>query len=150
MKLVKNGLIRWLSVFTYVDLYYNKEYLEETSGKVNANIAVVETTYKFLPTKSIRVEAQHLWTNDDKKNWLAWVLELNLLSKLSFYISDMYNYGNNLKKIHYYDFGINYSKNRTRLTLNYGRQRGGLICVGGICRFVPESTGLGLYINTSF
>lgn len=141
---------KWSSVFTYVDLYYNKKYLEETSGKVNANIAVVETTYKFLPTKSIRVEAQHLWSNDDKKNWLAWVLELNLLSKLSFYISDMYNYGNDLKKIHYYDSGVSYSKNRTRLTLNYGRQRGGLLCVGGICRIVPESTGMGLQINTSF
>ena len=141
---------KWSSVFTYVDFYYNKKYLEETSGEINATIAIVETTYKFSPTKSIRVDAQHLWTNDDKQNWLAWVLEVNILSKLSFYSSDMYNYGNNLKKIHYYDFGISYSKNSTRLSLNYGRQRGGLICIGGICRFVPESTGLGLHINTSF
>jgi hypothetical protein len=34
--------------------------------------------------------------------------------------------------------------------LRIGRQRGGLVCVGGVCRFVPESSGLTLTFNTSF
>ena len=53
-------------------------------------------------------------------------------------------------KIHYYNFGGSYSKGINRYTVNYGRQRGGLVCTGGICRYVPESTGLSFSITTSF
>ncbi len=62
----------------------------------------------------------------------------------------MYNYGNDLRKIHYYNFGGSYSSGTTRVALNYGRQRGGLLCVGGVCRIVPESTGIGMTLNVSF
>ena len=64
----------------------------------------------------------------------------------------MYNYQNPVeeKKIHYYNFGGSYSKGINRYTVNYGRQRGGLVCTGGICRYVPESTGLSFSITTSF
>ena len=141
---------KWSSFFTYLNLFYNKKYLEETSGKVNAVVIVAETTYKLLPTKSIRADLQHLWSNDDKKNWFAGTLEFNVSSKLSLFMTDLYNYGNELKKIHYYNFGMNYLINNTHFILNYGRQRGGLICVGGVCRIVPESTGFGLSLNTSF
>jgi hypothetical protein len=91
-------------------------------------------------------------TKDDTKNWLAAGLEYNLNSDLSLYISDMYNYGNTVKekKIHYYNFGASYNKGINRYTINYGRQRGGLICYGGICRYVPESNGLSFGVITSF
>ena len=36
------------------------------------------------------------------------------------------------------------------ISINYGRQRGGLLCVGGICRQVSPNTGLTLNITTSF
>ena len=45
------------------------------------------------------------------------------------------------EKIHYYNIGSGYAFGANRFALNYGRQRGGLICVGGVCRFVPESSG---------
>ncbi len=64
----------------------------------------------------------------------------------------MINYGNDTKserKLYYY-VGAAYRVNSTRVGLSYGRQRGGLVCVGGVCRFVPESTGLGLTVSTSF
>jgi len=63
----------------------------------------------------------------------------------------MYNYSNDNKfdKIHYYNFGSSYNMGKTRLSLNYGRQRGGLVCIGGICRFVPNSTGLSIILNIS-
>jgi len=64
----------------------------------------------------------------------------------------LYNYQNPKqdKKIHYYNVGGSYSKGINRYTVNYGRQRGGLVCTGGICRYVPESTGLSFSITTSF
>ena len=141
---------KWSSIFTFIDLFYNQRYIEETSGKVNATIAVAESTYKITPTKSVRVEAQHLWTNDDKKDWWAATVEMNFSPRFTVFVSDMYNYGNDIKKIHYYNVGGSYSKGSTRVALNYGRQRGGLLCVGGVCRIVPESTGFGLTVSTSF
>ena len=56
----------------------------------------------------------------------------------------------NQKKINYYNLGGSYTKGAQRFSLNYGRQRGGLICIGGVCRFVPESTGLTANIVLSF
>jgi hypothetical protein len=54
------------------------------------------------------------------------------------------------KKIHYYNTGLSYTKKQHRLSINYGRQRGGISCVGGICRIVPGSTGLSFSLNSSF
>lgn len=53
----------------FTNLYYNKRYVEKTVGEINATILVAEATFKITPKKSIRLEAQHLWTKDDKKNW---------------------------------------------------------------------------------
>ena len=64
------------------------------------------------------------------------------------YLADNWNYGDT--DIHYYSVGGSYSKGRTRLGVNYGRQRGGLICVGGVCRYVPENTGVTANLTVSF
>lgn len=140
------------TVFSYINQYYNKKLIEETSGLVKTNILAGEITQKFGGSKSIRFMAEHMWADSDKKNWLASTIELNLNSKLSFFATDMYNYGNDKResRINYYNFGGAFRKNSTRIALNYGRQRGGLVCVGGVCRFVPESTGLALSLNTTF
>ena len=57
---------------------------------------------------------------------------------------------NETKRIHYYNLGGSYTLGAQRFALNYGRQRGGLVCIGGVCRFVPESTGLTANIVLSF
>ena len=92
---------------------------------------------------------QHLWTNEDRKDWAAGVLEYNFNSRLAVYAADSWNYGGE-QEIHYYSLGGSYSKGRTRFGMNYGRQRGGLICVGGVCRFVPENTGFTANLTVSF
>ena len=142
----------WSSIFYYVNQSYNKRYIEETFGNVETDIFVGEATYKLGSGKSLRFEAQHLWTQDDKKNWTGATVEFNLNSKLAIYANNIYNYGNDdeSKKINYYNLGGSYTKDAQRFTLNYGRQRGGLICIGGVCRFVPESTGLTANIVLSF
>jgi hypothetical protein len=142
----------WSSVFYYVNQYYNKRYVEETFGIVKTDIFVSESTYKLGSGKSLRFEAQHLWSKDDKKNWVGGTVEFNLSSKLAVYVNDIYNYGNDdeMKKIHYYNLGGSYTIKGHRFALNYGRQRGGLICIGGVCRFVPESTGVTANVVLSF
>ena len=140
------------NILLYVNQYYNKRLVEETTSEVKSNIFVLENTYKINNNKSLRLELQHLSTKDDTKNWSAFGLEYNLSSAVSLYVTDLYNYQNPVKekKIHYYNFGGSYSKGINRYTVNYGRQRGGLVCTGGICRYVPESTGLSFSITTSF
>ena len=56
----------------------------------------------------------------------------------------------NVFDIHFYNFGGAYKKGSTRIAVNYGRQRGGLVCAGGVCRIVPPSTGLGITLTKSF
>ena len=138
--------------FTYINQYYNKPWVEDGSTDVNTNIIAGEFTYNFQENKSIRFEGEHLWADADFKNWAGGTLELDLNNKYSFYVLDVYNYGNDNpnKCNHYYNFGGAYRINSTRIGLSYGRQRGGLVCVGGVCRVVPESSGVGLTVSTSF
>lgn len=139
------------TAFSYINQYYNSKLINETSGVVKTNILAGEATYKFTSTKSIRVQGEHMWADSDKRNWAATVIEYNLNAKWSVYGSDMYNYGNlEGNANHYYNLGSAYRKNSTRVALSYGRQRGGLLCVGGVCRYVPESSGISLSLNTSF
>ena len=111
----------------------------------------LENTFKISDGKSLRLELQHLSTKDDTKNWSAFGLEYNISSAVSIYLTDTYNYQNpdDSKKIHYYNFGGSYIKGANRYAINYGRQRGGLVCTGGICRYVPESTGFSFSVTTS-
>ncbi len=140
--------------FTYINQYYNKRWLEgsQSNKPVKTNIFAAEMTYSLSDKQSIRVEGEHLWTKEDKKNWAGATVEYSLNQNLSFYVWDIYNYGNDdaKKQIHYYNTGGAYRFKSTRIALNYGRQRGGLVFVGGVCRFVPESTGFTLSLNTSF
>jgi Family of unknown function (DUF6029) len=152
IEITKKWNNKWQSIFSYINQYYNKKYIEDAKGEVNTNIVAAEATYKFTATRSLRIMGEHMWADYDKKNWAGATTEFNLNSKLSFYLSDLYNYGNDLEysRNHYFNIGGAFRKNSTRIALNYGRQRGGLVCVGGVCRFVPESSGVSLSLNTSF
>ncbi|WP_353118520.1 DUF6029 family protein [Myroides odoratus] len=142
----------WSSIFMYLDQYYNMKAIEGKFEDVNARIISAETTYQFLENKSVRLEAQHMWADKDKKNWVAGTLEFAYNANWAVFVNDMYNYGNDdkEKQIHYYNGGISYTKGTTRVSTSYGRQRGGLLCVGGVCRYVTEAAGLTIGITTSF
>ena len=140
--------------FLYVNQYYNKPWVEDASHAVNTNIFYVEWIYSMTNSKSIRVDAEHMWADADFKNWMGGSMEYNFNEKFSIYAMDLVNYGNTKDKEerekHYLTVGGAYRKGPTRVSLGYGRQRGGLVCVGGVCRFVPESTGISLSFNTAF
>jgi hypothetical protein len=152
LEITKKWNAKWQTIFAYINQHYNKKLIEETVGLVKTNILAAEATYKITASKSVRVVAEHLWADADKKNWASSTAEFNINPKWSVFGSDMYNYGNDNveKRHHYYNFGTAYRKSATRVSLSYGRQRGGLICVGGVCRIVPESSGVALSFNTSF
>lgn len=135
----------------YVNQYYDQK-LVVGGDLVKTNIVAGDITYKFKASKSLRIQAEHMWADADNKNWAGATAEFNYNSKLSFYVYDMYNYGNDHveKRVHYYNVGGSYRKGSSRIALNYGRQRGGLVCVGGVCRFVPESKGISLSLSTTF
>ena len=151
-KLSKN----WSGIFTYINTIIDKGVTLGgplgVQGNIKSNIAVAEATHKLGNGKSFRIEAQHLWTKEDNKNWAGATFEYNLSNAISIYANDSYNYGNDVKddQIHFYNVGGSYTKGASRVALNYGRQRGGLLCVGGVCRFVPENTGLTVNLTTNF
>lgn len=143
---------KWNSVFTYQNVIVDKGIVEGGplgNKSILANIGVIEATRRFQDGKAARFVVQHLWSEDDRKNWAAAVIEYNFSTRLAIYAADNYNYGG-IDKIHYYSIGGSYSKGNTRLGVNYGRQRGGLICIGGVCRFVPENTGLSANLTVAF
>lgn len=152
VELIKKWSRKVTTTFSFINAFYNKKYVEDRSGEVNYTIIAAESIIKLQSRKSMKIVAQHLWTKDDQKNWLAASYEFYFSSKFSVFVADMYNYGNDVvaDRNHYYNFGGNYSKGNYRLSLSYGKQRGGLLCLGGICRYVPESTGLSFSLNITF
>jgi len=144
------------SIFTYINLNYNKGFLESKGADdfVNAWIGVAESTYKFQGGKSVRLELQHLSTNDDARNWAGGTIEYFFNSKFGVYLNDSYNYEESKitenTEIHFFNLGGSFTTGSTRIGVNYGRQRGGLLCVGGVCRPVSKNTGVTLNLVTTF
>jgi hypothetical protein len=141
-------------ILSYVYQVYNIDVIEGHPGepKVYANIGIADLTYKFTPTKSLRMEVQHLFTEQDRGDWVMGLLEFNIAPKWFFTVFDEYNYGNPDQdmQLHYYSAAMAYVQGTTRISLSYGRQREGLLCVGGVCRAVPAANGLTLSISSSF
>lgn len=144
----------WQSELTWIHQYYDKKLITENFayGVIKTHIVALESTHRFGKDQSVRWVGEHMWADADKKNWASATLEYNLNSKWSIYSTDLYNYGNKEQdqRNHYYSLGSAFRYKSTRVALSYGRQRGGLICVGGVCREVPESSGVSLSLNTSF
>jgi hypothetical protein len=139
----------------YLNIVYDKDVIEghlNEYGKIYSNIGIADMTFKLSKTNSLRVELQGLFTNQDKGNWAAGTLEFTVAPKWVFSVQDEYNYGNDVvdNRLHYFNAAVAYTKNTTRLGLSYGRQREGLLCVGGVCRYVPAANGITLTLTSSF
>lgn len=136
------------AIFTGVRTEYNGLIIEGKDFFLKGNSFIVDAQYKLNDGRSVRIDLQHLDADADRGNWAATTLEYSFSPFLSVYATDLYNYEETNR--HYFSLGGSYTRGRSRVALNYGRQRGGLICVGGICRFVPENTGLTLNLSTNF
>lgn len=163
---------KWKLIAQYINLYYDMEILEghPDAEVVKANIAFVDLSYRITSKQSIRLELQHLWddinantadmdkvnahTDNYKKrgNWAAALIEYTIAPKWFVSVADKYNYSNPIadNRDHYYTASVGYIKESTRIVLTGGRQSEGMVCVGGVCRPVPASSGFSLSITTSF
>ncbi|RLD38133.1 MAG: hypothetical protein DRI83_02925 [Bacteroidetes bacterium] len=141
-------------ILSYVYQAYNIDVIEGHTGEpiVYTNIAIADLTYRFTPTKSLRFEYQQLFTQQDRGDWVMALLEFNIAPKWFFTVFDEYNYGNPDKdmQLHYYSAAMAFVQGTSRIALSYGRQREGLLCVGGVCRAVPAANGVTLTISSSF
>jgi len=150
-------------------LKYNIDIIEGHPGEpmVDAFVWVTDISYRFKRKHSIRWELSQLLTKQDQGNWVSSTLEYNFAPRWFFAIMDQYNYVNKdgvityetepgeihetaIKKLHYFTISGGYTKGTTRVLLSWGRQREGILCVGGVCRAVPSSNGFKITITSSF
>ncbi|KGN70608.1 DUF6029 family protein [Porphyromonas sp. COT-108 OH1349] len=135
------------SIKTTIGLYYqNKFYISEN---YDSYIGVIDFLWRANRKLSLRTELQYMSTEMEEKGWLFGLLEVGFAPNWMVYVSDMYNHGGE-KKEHFYMAGCSFTYNGLRLTASYGRSRAGTQCVGGICRFVPEYTGLMAGLSYTF
>lgn len=146
--LVKKFSRSFKMVLEYSMQSFNPLVTGHEADQWDSHIVTGDLTWNFTTVNSLRLELQHLLTDKDQKNWAAALLEFNMAPRWSIFASDMYNYGST--EIHYYNSGVSYTRSRTRVALNYGRNRAGYTCAGGVCRATPAYTGFNLQLTTSF
>ena len=112
------------------------------------HIGVADVMVKINPDKSINFDVQHLWADTNSNNWIAISAEYNFSQKWTLFFSDMTNYTS--QKMHYPNGGIQFNYKSTNISFNYGRNREGFRCSGGICRWMPAYSGLGFSVSTGF
>jgi hypothetical protein len=136
---------------------------------VSSNIGVLDITYKYKSNSAIRFETQGYFgsynykdakyeANGEKNitnnngSWISELIEWTPTTNWSITVADQYNYNNPAvaKRVHYYFGMLGYTNGPTRISISYGRQRQGIFCAGGVCRFVPASSGLSISISSSF
>ena len=146
---------KWKGIFTYLNQVYNKDVVEghlNEYGLIYSNIGIADITWNATTKYSLRGEIQGLWTHGDKGNWAAGLLEFTISPQWFFSIQDQWNYGNEdtNQRLHYLVISAGYTHNTSRIALSYGRQREGILCVGGVCRYVPAASGFTLTLTSSF
>lgn len=138
----------------YLNWVYNKDVVQGLSGfgTIFADIGVIDVSYKLAKRHTIRFETQLLRTKQDEGSWAMALLEYTYSPNWFVAILDQYNYGNANEdlQIHYLTGNAGYTKNGNRIMLQYGRQRAGIFCVGGVCRNVPASNGFFISVLSSF
>ncbi|MCO5261139.1 MAG: DUF6029 family protein [Crocinitomicaceae bacterium] len=160
------------ATLSYFHLVLNNNIAAVTKqpGNITSNTFVFEFLYKFKKQSSLRAEFQVLLVNridslnnkvrfnakgskpTDHGDWATVMLEYAINSHWMINVMDQYNFGNPVKsqRAHHPYVTVAYVTGPTRVSLGYGRQRAGMFCVGGVCRYVPASNGLTLSVTHSF
>lgn len=143
---------RWKLVLAYNYINYNLELLQGHGELVKAHHAGFDLTCKLNKKHALRLESQFLFTKQDNGNYVFALLEYSISPRWFFSIGDQWNYGNPNPdmRLHYYNVAASFVYGTTRVSLNFGKVKEGMLCIGGVCRAVPASYGLGLSITTTF
>jgi len=141
---------KWILAYNYIT--YNLEKLQGHEGMMRGHLVASDLQWKVTSKHSLRLELQHLYTKDDKGSWIYGMLEYAISPKWFISIGDQYNYGNTNPemRLHYFNIAGAFVWNTTRIALNFGKTQEGILCIGGVCRAVPASYGVGLSVTTSF
>lgn len=144
------------SIFSYIFIEADNKVLRISQvpnvGKIFAHIFVADVSWKFKPRNTVRGELQYLHTKQDNGSWAMALLEYQMGSNYFFAIYDEYNFDNPHpeQRLNYLGGSIGYTKGTVRISVSGGRQRAGIFCVGGVCRFVPASSGVSASVVASF
>ena len=145
---------------TYLYQVFNSAVEGHVPGQLIHNNAVVaDVSWKVSKKHSLRFEAEWMGSDsryapaeghDDRRagDWLMGLVEWNIGSHWFISASDQYAYNDGVGN--YYNLSVGYASGATRLQVGYGKQREGMLCIGGVCRQVPASNGLTLSLTTSF
>lgn len=138
--------------FTYDESLFHQLTGFEASETVQADVQVVDMSYKLSSKHNLRWELQHCYTQQEFGSWAMALVEYTFAPKFFVAVFDEYNYGNanEDKRLHYFTGTAGMNIDNYRIQLGYGRQRAGVLCVGGVCRVVPASNGVTLSVSGSF
>ncbi len=140
-------------VLLYQNLIFNYAVLrgEPEMETVYANIGIADMTIRLKRKHYLRIETQALFTKEDMGDWAMLSAEYTISPHWFFSLTDQYNYKNpHNQEAHYYNAAFGYKINATRLQFSYGRQRAGVVCIGGVCRSVPATNGFMFTLTSSF
>lgn len=144
----------WEFALTYLNLTYDIDIIQGKPGKptVYADIFILEGLHNFTDRNSLRFELQHLSSKQDHGNWATAVAEFTFSPHWFLAVQDQYNYGGSVdvEPLHYPIGSVGYIRGGNRFQMNYGRQRAGIFCVGGVCRQVPAANGFALSLTSTF
>lgn len=154
-------------VASYIDILYDQDVIEgraainETKyGVIHAQSAILELLFRLGKGQSLRTELQWMGVTHapgaelslTNGSWAMLLLEYAISPSWFFTVFDEYNYGNANPdlQVHYPNATVAFVKDALRVQAGYGRVRGGILCVGGICRPVPASNGVSLGVQYTF
>lgn len=155
----------WELTLSYLNIVYDIDIIQGKPGKpvVYADIVILEGLHNFTDKNSLRFELQHLSTEQDQGNWVTALAEFTFSPHWFLAAMDQFNYVTfddtflqdgktevKPERIHYPIGSVGYIRGGNRFQMNYGRQRAGIFCVGGVCRQVPAANGLTLSITSTF
>jgi len=150
-------LTKWFK-FTaiYQNILYNQNVLRGKFDKpdVKAHVGILDMTFKLASKHALRFEFQSLITEKtmDMGSWAMAAVEYTFSPHYFFSVQNQYNYGNYeaKKRVHYYYASTGYNYKTHRFQFGYGKQREGVMCVGGVCRYVPAAYGFTFSITSTF
>jgi len=133
---------------SFINQEYNKGAITGGSGVIKANIAVIESSIRLKNNVWLKVELSELFPIQNENKWTYIMSELSVAPKWTLFVSDIIEHST--KNTHYYNLGFSYTRNASRIAINWGRNKEGYSCAGGICKPVPSYSGLGVSVSTTF
>ncbi len=145
---------------TYAYQVFNPVVENESGSLHHNNIAIADLSWKVNKKHSLRFEVEWLGSDSyynaeeeehtDRRagDWIMGLVEWNIGRNFFVSLSDQYAYQDGIGN--YYNLSVGYTQGATRLQIGYGKQREGMLCIGGVCRLVPASNGLTFSLTTSF